>query len=197
MSEETDKPAAWHYARDGHKTGPVPFDVVRELARSGGLQPGDLVWTAGMPQWSPAGAVPALAGAFGRVAPPPLPGAAGQYAPGAGPFAPPRGVPLGYASPLPPPGYPGGPPPGIGDDAGIRWLIPVGRSGWAIAAGYLGLLSVLGCPGPIALVISIIALRDLRRNPRLHGMGRAIFGLVMGGLGTLALAWLLVGRAFA
>jgi len=27
----------------------------------------------------------------------------------------------------------------------------------------------------------------MRRNPKLHGMGRAIFGIVMGSLGTLGL----------
>jgi hypothetical protein len=72
----------------------------------------------------------------------------------------------------------------IGQDAGMRLLIPVGRSGWAIAAGYLGLLSVLIVPSPLALIFSIIAIRHIRKDQSVHGMGRAIFGLVMGGLGT-------------
>lgn len=191
MSEQTqtDTPAKWYYARDGHKTGPVDFEALREAIATGGLRAGDLVWTAGMPQWSAAAAVPALAGEFGGAASalPPLPPPLALYPPGAtayGQF----GAPLAYAGPLPV-------QPGTGPDAGMRWLLPVGRSGWAIAAGYLGLLSVLGCTAPIALVISIIAVRDLRRHPHLHGMGRAIFGLVMGGLGTLALVWIL-GRRF-
>lgn len=76
----------------------------------------------------------------------------------------------------------------MGDDAGIRMLLPVGRSGWAIAAGYLGLLSVTGLLAPVALVVSIIAMRDIQRSrdsarPK-HGMGRAVFGLVMGIFGT-------------
>jgi hypothetical protein len=87
-----------------------------------------------------------------------------------------------YASPLPPPVD------DIGQSAGMRMLIPVGRSGWAIAAGYLGLFSVLVIPAPIALFISIMAIRDIRRHPDRHGMGRAIFGLIMGGLFTLAFA---------
>jgi sugar phosphate permease len=66
-------------------------------------------------------------------------------------------------------------------------LLPVGRSGWAIAAGYLGLISVLLLPGPLAVICGILAIVHMKKNPELHGMGRAIFGLVMGGLGTLVL----------
>ncbi len=77
--------------------------------------------------------------------------------------------------------------PAIGDDPAMRMLLPVGRSGWAIAAGYLGLISVLGLPGPIALVVSIVAIVDLRRPGKKRGWGRAIFGLIMGLLGTAGL----------
>jgi len=88
---------------------------------------------------------------------------------------------------------PFGPPsPSIGDDAVVRMLIPVGRSIWAIAAGYVGLISVLLIPAPIALFLGIMAIRDIKRHPEKHGMGRAIFGLVMGGLFTLALAFILI-----
>ena len=76
-------------------------------------------------------------------------------------------------------------------------LLPVGRSAWAIAAGYLGLFAVLLLPAPIALIISIVAIRDLKRHPDKHGLGRAIFGLVMGGLGTALLAIMAIGLAFA
>lgn len=65
-------------------------------------------------------------------------------------------------------------------DAGMRMLLPIGRSIWAIAAGYLGLLSVLGIFAPLAVLIGVVAIRDIKKNPRLHGMGRAIFGIVMG-----------------
>jgi Domain of unknown function (DUF4190) len=70
----------------------------------------------------------------------------------------------------------------IGDDAGIRLLLPVGRSLWAIASGYLGLLSVLLIPAPFAVLTGILAIMEIRRNPKKHGMGRAIFGIVMGSL---------------
>lgn len=59
-------------------------------------------------------------------------------------------------------------------------LLPVGRSGWAIAAGYAGLFAVLCFPAPLAIILGVIAIVHLRRNPKLHGWGRAIFGLVMG-----------------
>jgi hypothetical protein len=69
-------------------------------------------------------------------------------------------------------------------------LLPVGRSGWAIAAGYLGLLPVLLIPAPLAVAASIIAIADIRRsrtkgeaqawqgsgNLRAHH-GRAVHGL--------------------
>jgi hypothetical protein len=92
-----------------------------------------------------------------------------------------------YQSPSSPPPMPPSPV-GLGNDAGMRYLLPVGRSGWAIAAGYLGLFSLVILPAPVALVISIVAIRDIRRssltpNPK-FGMGRAVFGLIMGLLGT-------------
>jgi hypothetical protein len=83
----------------------------------------------------------------------------------------------------------------IGDDAAMRMLLPVGRSGWAIAAGYLGLISVLCLPSPFALIAGLLAIRDMRRNPKLHGMGRAIFGIVMGGIGTVFLILILIFAA--
>jgi hypothetical protein len=70
-------------------------------------------------------------------------------------------------------------------DAVERMLLPVGRPASAIAAGYLGLLSFIPVFGPVALIVSMVALRTLRRHPELSGRGRAIFGLVMGSLMTL------------
>ena len=86
------------------------------------------------------------------------------------------------------------PPARLGDDAGVRWLLPVGRSGWAIAAGYLGLFAFLILPAPLALLAGILAVRDIRRRPGIHGMGRAIFGIVIGALGTTVLVLVIIGR---
>ena len=71
------------------------------------------------------------------------------------------------------------------DDAVLRMLVPIGRSGWAIAAGYLGLLSLLPFVGVLAVVIGVIAVRDLRKHPDKHGAGRAWFGIIAGGLSVL------------
>jgi hypothetical protein len=159
--------AAWHYRVGDLEAGPVAWEELAASARSGNLKPSDLVWTEGMPAWQPAASV---AGLF--PAPDPAALAAGVD-------------PADAASPA-----------ADGDNASMRLLVPVGRSGWAIAAGYLGLISVLIFPAPFALATGIYAIIDIRRNPKKHGMGRAIFGVVMGGLGTLFLLFMLVGFLF-
>ena len=77
----------------------------------------------------------------------------------------------------------------------MRLLLPVGRSGWAIAAGYAGLFAFVVVPAPLALVLGVVAVMDIRKHPDRHGMGRAIFGLVAGGLGSVVLLIGLVALA--
>ena len=84
------------------------------------------------------------------------------------------------------------PPARLADRAGMRMLLPIGRSGWAIASGYLGLCSMLLVPGPFAVITGIVAIADIRRHPDRHGMGRAVFGIVAGSLGTIGLIWWIV-----
>jgi hypothetical protein len=180
----------WYYARDGAQQGPVTEEELQRLAREGTLRPQDLVWRDGMPQWQPARqATPFFPIPAAPFAPPPIPALAPQP-----PYAPPGAVPPGTYAPGPG-AYPSpyAPQKHIGEDAGMRMLLPVGRSIWAIAAGYLGLLSVLGCFGPIAVIVSLVAIRDIKSHPERHGMGRAVFGLVMGILGTLLLAGMVWG----
>ena len=108
-----------------------------------------------MPQWVAAGSMTDL---FPEgAAPPPLPV-----------------QPMSYYVPPPPGQDP------LAQYAGIRMLIPVGRSGWAIAAGYMGLFSILLLPAPLAIIFGFLAIRDIKKHPDRHGMGRAIFGIVMG-----------------
>jgi hypothetical protein len=76
----------------------------------------------------------------------------------------------------------------IGADPVARALLPVGRTPLAIIAGYLGLFSILCVPAPIALAVGIWAVIDLKKKPGMHGMGRAVFGIVMGALGTISIA---------
>lgn len=81
------------------------------------------------------------------------------------------------------------------DDATMRALLPVGRRPLALIAGYVGLLSFLVLPSPLALLLGILAVRDLNKHPGSHGMGRAIFAIVAGTLGTLALVAILLSGA--
>jgi hypothetical protein len=88
-------------------------------------------------------------------------------------------------------------PESLGDSMGIRMMLPVGRSGWAIAAGYLGLFSVLALPAPLALICGVIAVINIKKNPKKHGMGRAIFGIVMGLLGSAGLLFAIAAGIFS
>ena len=73
-----------------------------------------------------------------------------------------------------------------GDNAAMRMLLPVGRSGLAIAAGYVGLLSFfVPFVGIIAILLGVFALRDIKAHPEKHGAGRAWFGIIMGGVFSL------------
>ena len=171
----------WYYARGGQQQGPVTDADLRRLAAAGELSPGDLVWQPGMAQWTPAARVPGLL----PPAAAPLPRTGGATPP---PLPPQQ---VGYYAP-PPYQAPAGPQ----HDAGMRMLLPVGRSGWAIAAGYLGLLSLAGgFLGPVAIAISLVALHDMRKHPERHGMGRAVTGLVGGGIGTVMLVFVIIAIA--
>lgn len=88
----------------------------------------------------------------------------------------------------------------MGQDSGMRMLLPVGRSVWAILAGYFGLFAVIPVFAPSALICGIVAIIGIRKStpgsqPK-FGMGRAVFGVVMGSLGTLALLFLIWAYAF-
>src|SRR5438270_4489108 len=79
---------------------------------------------------------------------------------------------------------------GAGGDAALRWLVPIDRSGWAIASGCLGLLSCfpflgLLC-GVLAVVMGVLALQSMKHNPRQGGRGRAFFGIILGTIAGLA-----------
>jgi hypothetical protein len=80
----------------------------------------------------------------------------------------------------------------MGENAGMRILLPVGRSIWAIAAGYAGLFSVLIFPAPIALILGIVAVIDIKKHPDRHGMGRAVFAIVMSILGPALVVGLII-----
>ena len=42
----------WYYAQSNERKGPVPFAKLQSMAKSGWLTPDDLVWHAGMTDWT-------------------------------------------------------------------------------------------------------------------------------------------------
>jgi hypothetical protein len=191
----------WYFLRDGGQFGPLSWQDLWRHGQKGELRPADLVWTEGMPEWRTAAAIPGL---FPAAQPPqvqpqpapvpqrvsaPAPQAAPtpQASPQSQPYQPQAApAPYAQAAPQPVPSRP------IGDDPLMRMVLPVGRSAWAIAAGYLGLLSFLVVFAPLALAAGIFALVDIKQNPHKHGMGRAIFGIVMGALGSILLVFFVI-----
>ena len=75
----------WYYARGNQQQGPVALQALQDLLRTGQLQPNDLVWKQGMPNWVAASQVPEIYGQPRQAAAP---------AAAAPPYAPP-----GYAAP--------------------------------------------------------------------------------------------------
>lgn len=76
-----------------------------------------------------------------------------------------------------------------------RAIVPIGINGWAIAASYLALIGILTCGvgGLPAVILGIIALVSIKKNPGQRGKGRAWFSIVMGsGVMILLGAWILV-----
>ncbi len=77
----------------------------------------------------------------------------------------------------------------------LTGILPTHTSGWAIAAGYLGLFSLIGIGGPFALVCGIMALKSLKKTPGLRGHVRAWIGIILGALGSVFLAFIVVAMA--
>jgi hypothetical protein len=50
----------WYYSSGGEQQGPVSTSRLRELATSGELQPDNLVWSEGMPNWAAASSIKGL-----------------------------------------------------------------------------------------------------------------------------------------
>ena len=99
-------------------------------------------------------------------------------------------------APPPPPGAPGATG-DVGQNAGVRMLIPVGRCPLAIIAGYLALLGLIPIVGGVlalaGLILAAVAHVRIRKDPNLHGMGRVIFAYVLGGISVVGHAILLAG----
>jgi hypothetical protein len=80
-----------------------------------------------------------------------------------------------------PPGASGTGYPSAGYDSALTYVLPVNRDAFAIAAGYLGLLSLI--PNPVtstaAIVCGFLGLHRLKSSTQL-GHGRSWFGIIAG-----------------
>ncbi len=75
----------------------------------------------------------------------------------------------------------------------VEMLIPINRSGWAIAAGYVALFTIpFIVVGPVAVLLGILALRDFKKSPNKAGRGRAWFAIIYGMIGTVILTLMAV-----
>ena len=52
--------AQWHYTSRGAQAGPVETAELKRMAQSGQIQPNDMVWKDGMPEWVQASRVKGL-----------------------------------------------------------------------------------------------------------------------------------------
>ena len=80
------------------------------------------------------------------------------------------------------------------DGGAMNLLLPMGpQSGFAIAAGYLGIFGLFLAPlALLAIIFGVLGLRDLKAHPAKRGKGRAITGIVLGSLVIVGLAALLL-----
>lgn len=71
---------------------------------------------------------------------------------------------------------------------GLEILVPINRSGWSIAAGYVALFNIpFLITAPFALILGIVGLIDIKKNPSRAGRGRCWFAIIYSGL-ALAIA---------
>lgn len=81
---------SWHFLKEENRVGPVSDDTIRRFIAGGEIDPNDLVWRPGMPEWTPAGQIEGLflppplpspadpAVSQNRLDPPPIPGGPGN-----------------------------------------------------------------------------------------------------------------------
>lgn len=94
----------WYVGRNGTRTGPFAPTQLREMAATGQLQPGDLLWREGMANWVQASTVSGLFAAQRPLPPSPVPAVNPYAAPAVGDFqaySTSAGGPVQYAEYLP------------------------------------------------------------------------------------------------
>ena len=161
----------WYYAQNGQQFGPLPGEQLRNMLTTGALRPADLVWSEGLPAWTPAGQVPAL---LPTPVPAPAPVFTPQPAPRpASPYAPPAPAPYRTA-PAPAAVYGQSGEVSAAVVGLLRSTKPWVR--FLSVLGFLGLvLLVLGC-----LVILVIPMGPMGAMPLGPRVGAAFAYLLMG-----------------
>src|SRR5690348_7888177 len=77
------------------------------------------------------------------------------------------------------------------EENALNLVIPVGpQSGVSIAAGYCGILGFIPLLAPVGILLGVLGVLDLKKHPEKHGWGRALTGIIGGGLFTIG--WLLL-----
>ncbi len=70
----------------------------------------------------------------------------------------------------------------VSDNPGMRFVLPIGCTGWAIASGYCGIFSIIPFVGILLALLSIIfgivAIVVIRHNPHKHGIARIVIGWI-------------------
>ncbi len=81
----------------------------------------------------------------------------------------------------------------------LEVVIPINRSGWSVAAGYVALFVIpFVFLGPVAIGLGLVSLADIKKHPERAGRGRTWFAIIYGSFGTLLLigwVYLLVAAA--
>jgi hypothetical protein len=77
----------------------------------------------------------------------------------------------------------------------VHALVPINRSGWAIAAGYVALFGIIPIGiSLIAMILGIIGLIDIKKHPEKLGRGRCIFALIVGAIFTVTTVLFYISR---
>jgi hypothetical protein len=149
----------WFFARGSAPQGPIRFSELRRMADRGELGPDTPLWKSGMEEWVPGSRVAGLS------------------------FPTPAGAATG------PDGRPSAH--GLRREAGATVVVDLSPrlSRLAFAGVMLGLLWLCGLGSLAAIVLSVVALRQIARSEgALAGKSLAVAGLILGSLGlTLTL----------
>ena len=152
---------------------------MRRLITAGEVAGGTLVWKDGMPEWTEAKKVGELWNRPAPVHSSPVHSTPVQSTPFR---ASPVQVPPVQVAPV---------------TTGVNYYAdvaaPTGRATWAIPAFVLGLLSICMIPAPLAVVASVVAIREMWQDRRKGGMAFAVIGLVLGIIGSFLLFLMILG----